>query len=87
MDAVPAEENARAARAFNAILAADTRLESIIIPVLGKKSTGCRSQSLNKAFQRFQGSNGSKGVVLSDFQSVPEPLVLRQNDALGTVGT
>jgi predicted O-methyltransferase YrrM len=40
MDAVPAEENARAARAFNAILAADQRLESIIIPVLGKKVDG-----------------------------------------------
>jgi predicted O-methyltransferase YrrM len=40
MDAMPAEENARAARAFNAILAADARLESIIIPVLGKKVDG-----------------------------------------------
>ena len=40
MDTVPAEENARAARAFNAILAADDRLESIIIPVLGKKVDG-----------------------------------------------
>jgi predicted O-methyltransferase YrrM len=40
MDAVPAEENARAARAFNAMLAADARLESIIIPVLGKKVDG-----------------------------------------------
>ena len=40
MDAVPEEENARAARAFNAILAADQRLESIIIPVLGKKVDG-----------------------------------------------
>ena len=40
MDAVPQEENARAARAFNAILAADQRLESIIIPVLGKKVDG-----------------------------------------------
>jgi len=40
MDAVPEEENARAARAFNAILAADARLESIIIPVLGKKVDG-----------------------------------------------
>ena len=38
--AVPEEENARAARAFNAILAADARLESIIIPVLGKKVDG-----------------------------------------------
>jgi predicted O-methyltransferase YrrM len=40
MDAVPEEDNARAARAFNAILAADQRLESIIIPVLGKKVDG-----------------------------------------------
>jgi predicted O-methyltransferase YrrM len=40
MDAAPEEENARAARAFNAILAADQRLESIIIPVLGKKVDG-----------------------------------------------
>ena len=40
MDPVPKEENARAARAFNAILAADARLESIIIPVLGKKVDG-----------------------------------------------
>jgi predicted O-methyltransferase YrrM len=40
LDAAPAEENARAARAFNAILAADQRLESIIIPVLGKKVDG-----------------------------------------------
>ena len=40
LDAVPEEENARAARAFNAILAADERLESIIIPVLGKKVDG-----------------------------------------------
>jgi predicted O-methyltransferase YrrM len=40
MDAMPEEENARAARAFNAILAADRRLESIIIPVLGKKVDG-----------------------------------------------
>lgn len=40
LDAVPEEENARAARAFNAILAADARLESIIIPVLGKKVDG-----------------------------------------------
>ena len=40
LDAVPEEANARAARAFNAILAADARLESIIIPVLGKKVDG-----------------------------------------------
>jgi len=40
LDAVPKEENARAARAFNAILAADARLESVIIPVLGKKVDG-----------------------------------------------
>ena len=38
--ASPADENARAASAFNAILAADPRLESIIIPVLGKKVDG-----------------------------------------------
>ncbi|MBY0496369.1 MAG: O-methyltransferase [Cyanobacteria bacterium] len=36
----PEEENARAARAFNAKLAAETRLESIIIPVLGKRIDG-----------------------------------------------
>jgi caffeoyl-CoA O-methyltransferase len=40
LDEVPAEDNARAARAFNAKLAADPRLESIIIPVLGKKVDG-----------------------------------------------
>ncbi len=40
IDAVPEEQNARAARAFNALLAADQRLESIIIPVLGKKVDG-----------------------------------------------
>jgi predicted O-methyltransferase YrrM len=34
------EENARAARAFNAKLAAQPRLESIIIPVLGKRIDG-----------------------------------------------
>ena len=34
------DENAHAARAFNAILAADQRLESIIVPVLGKKVDG-----------------------------------------------
>jgi predicted O-methyltransferase YrrM len=36
----PEEENARAARAFNAKLAAERRLESIIIPVLGKRIDG-----------------------------------------------
>ena len=36
----PDDENARAARAFNVILAANPRLESIIIPVLGKKVDG-----------------------------------------------
>ena len=40
LDAAPQEENARAARVFNALLAADARLESIIIPVLGKKVDG-----------------------------------------------
>jgi predicted O-methyltransferase YrrM len=40
LDEVPSDENARAARAFNARLAADQRLESIIIPVLGKKVDG-----------------------------------------------
>jgi predicted O-methyltransferase YrrM len=40
LDEMPAEDNARAARAFNAKLAADGRLESIIIPVLGKKVDG-----------------------------------------------
>jgi predicted O-methyltransferase YrrM len=34
------DANARAARTFNAILAAHARLESIIIPVLGKKVDG-----------------------------------------------
>jgi caffeoyl-CoA O-methyltransferase len=34
------DESARAARVFNAQLAADSRLESIIIPVLGKKVDG-----------------------------------------------
>jgi len=34
------DDNARAARAFNAMLAAHPRLESIIIPVLGKKVDG-----------------------------------------------
>ena len=34
------DENARAARAFNAKLAADTRLESIVIPALGKRIDG-----------------------------------------------
>ncbi len=36
----PPDENARAARAFNAKLAADSRLESIIIPALGKSVDG-----------------------------------------------
>ena len=36
----PDEENARAARSFNAKLAAERRLESIIIPVLGKRIDG-----------------------------------------------
>jgi len=36
----PEEDNARAARAFNAKLAAESRLESIIIPVLGKRIDG-----------------------------------------------
>ncbi|HEX6162412.1 MAG TPA: class I SAM-dependent methyltransferase, partial [Vicinamibacterales bacterium] len=36
----PEDENARAARAFNAKLAAHPGLESIIIPVLGKKVDG-----------------------------------------------
>jgi|SoiMethySBSTD1v2_1073268.scaffolds.fasta_scaffold36295_7 predicted O-methyltransferase YrrM len=40
LDEAPAEDNARAARVFNAKLAADQRLESIIIPVLGKKVDG-----------------------------------------------
>jgi caffeoyl-CoA O-methyltransferase len=40
LDKNVAEENARAARAFNAKLAAERRLESIIIPVNGKRIDG-----------------------------------------------
>jgi predicted O-methyltransferase YrrM len=40
LDEAVEEENARAARAFNARLAAEPRLESIIIPVLGKRIDG-----------------------------------------------
>jgi len=40
LDPTVADENARAARAFNAKLAADTRLESIVIPALGKRIDG-----------------------------------------------
>ena len=40
LDETVTEENARAARAFNAKLAADQRLESIIIPVNGKRVDG-----------------------------------------------
>lgn len=40
LDETPQEDNSRAARTFNAMLAADPRLESIIIPVLGKKVDG-----------------------------------------------
>jgi predicted O-methyltransferase YrrM len=40
LDEEPADDNARAARAFNAKLAAHPRLESIIVPVLGKKVDG-----------------------------------------------
>ena len=40
LDEAVQEENARAARAFNAKLAAQPRLESIIIPVLGKRVDG-----------------------------------------------
>ncbi len=40
LDESPADENARAAREFNAALAAEPRLESIIIPVLGKRIDG-----------------------------------------------
>ena len=40
LEATPQEDNARAARAFNAVLAAHPRLESIIIPVLGKRVDG-----------------------------------------------
>jgi predicted O-methyltransferase YrrM len=36
----PDEDNARAARAFNAKLAAHPRLESIITPVMGKRIDG-----------------------------------------------
>lgn len=40
LDEAVQEDNARAARAFNAKLAAEPRLESIIIPVLGKRIDG-----------------------------------------------
>jgi len=40
LEETPEEENARAARSFNAKLAADPRLESIIIPVMSKKVDG-----------------------------------------------
>ncbi len=40
LDETVEEENARAARVFNAKLAAESRLESIIIPVLGKRIDG-----------------------------------------------
>mgnify|MGYP001386879976 CR=1 FL=1 len=40
LDEAVQEGNARAARAFNAKLAAEPRLESIIIPVLGKRIDG-----------------------------------------------
>jgi caffeoyl-CoA O-methyltransferase len=40
LDPTVEDENARAARAFNAKLAADTRLESIVIPALGKRIDG-----------------------------------------------
>ncbi len=40
LDEAPEDENARAARVFNATLAAQPSLESIIIPVLGKKVDG-----------------------------------------------
>jgi predicted O-methyltransferase YrrM len=40
LDEEAADDNARAARAFNAKLAAHPRLESIIVPVLGKKVDG-----------------------------------------------
>lgn len=40
LDEAVQEENARAARTFNAKLAAAPRLESIIIPVLGKRTDG-----------------------------------------------
>jgi predicted O-methyltransferase YrrM len=40
LDEAVEEDNARAARAFNAKLAAEPRLESIIIPVLGKRIDG-----------------------------------------------
>lgn len=40
LDPMTTDENARAARAFNAKLAADTRLESIVVPALGKRIDG-----------------------------------------------
>lgn len=40
MEPTPADDNARAARAFNAKLAAEPRLESIIVPVMRKTVDG-----------------------------------------------
>jgi caffeoyl-CoA O-methyltransferase len=40
LDPAVEDDNARAARGFNAKLAADTRLESIIVPALGKRIDG-----------------------------------------------
>ena len=40
LDPTTTDENARAARAFNAKLAADARLESIVFPALGKRIDG-----------------------------------------------
>jgi predicted O-methyltransferase YrrM len=40
LDPTVEDDNARAARAFNAKLAADTRLESIIVPAMGKRIDG-----------------------------------------------
>jgi len=51
LDEAPEEENARAARSFNAKLAADSRLESIIIPVMGKKIDGM-SISIVRSLER-----------------------------------
>ncbi len=40
LDDTTEDDNARAARLFNAKLAAHPRLESIIVPILGKKVDG-----------------------------------------------
>jgi len=51
LEEAPEEENARAARSFNTKLAADRRLESIVIPVLGKRIDGM-SISIVRSLER-----------------------------------